>query len=307
MQTVTADTSEISYLNHAAPVLVAGSSDAAIERGCRIVENAGHRIGARLPVEQALERLTRQAHAGALWIELDCDGGRPMRKLLEQVSRDVSAGRYAAIVSTRSNLADAVSADISDGGVRLIVDERDSQASAALAVALAMHKMPLRFADRGSDKGSDRLRHLSYEVNRIASTLARLSTEPASDSLPVRRQDSSEAPDVSIELVRNVIAARRLRSRFFPDELFADPAWDMMLDLFQAELAQLRVPVSSLCIASAVPATTALRWLKTMVRQGLFVRRSDPYDGRRIFVELAPHVSETLRRYFGEIGSVPVI
>jgi DNA-binding MarR family transcriptional regulator len=81
----------------------------------------------------------------------------------------------------------------------------------------------------------------------------------------------------------------------------------MLLDLLQAEIAQLRVPVSSLCIAAAVPATTALRWLKTLVQQGLFVRRADPHDGRRVFVELAPATSQALRRYFAEVGRVAAI
>ena len=98
-----------------------------------------------------------------------------------------------------------------------------------------------------------------------------------------------------------------LRSRFFPEDLFADPAWDMLLDLLQAEIAQLRVPVSSLCIAASVPATTALRWLKTMTEQGMFVRRADPHDGRRVFVELAPQASRALRSYFAEVGKVAVI
>ena len=112
---------------------------------------------------------------------------------------------------------------------------------------------------------------------------------------------------MSGDLVRKVIRARRLRASYFSEELFADPAWDMMLDLLQAEIAQLRVPVSSLCIAAAVPATTALRWLKTLVAQGLFVRRADPHDGRRVFVELVPPTSQALRRYFGEVGQVAVI
>jgi DNA-binding MarR family transcriptional regulator len=103
--------------------------------------------------------------------------------------------------------------------------------------------------------------------------------------------------------VRAVIRARRLRTRYFPEHLFADPAWDMLLDLLQAEIAQLRVPVSSLCIAAAVPATTALRWLKTLVQEGNFVRRADPHDGRRVFVELAPDASRALRRYFAEVGT----
>ena len=114
-------------------------------------------------------------------------------------------------------------------------------------------------------------------------------------------------PEISAETVRTVIRARRLRARFFSEELFADPAWDMLLDLLQAEIAQLRVPVSSLCIAAAVPATTALRWLKTMVSNGLFVRRADPHDGRRVFVELSPDASRALRRYFAEIGNPVVV
>jgi DNA-binding MarR family transcriptional regulator len=107
--------------------------------------------------------------------------------------------------------------------------------------------------------------------------------------------------------VRSVIRARRLRSRYFSEELFADPAWDMLLDLLQAEIAQLRVPVSSLCIAASVPATTALRWLKTMTDEGIFMRRADPHDGRRVFVELAPKTSQRLRAYFAEAGRPAVV
>jgi DNA-binding MarR family transcriptional regulator len=114
-------------------------------------------------------------------------------------------------------------------------------------------------------------------------------------------------PEVSADTVRGVIRAQRLRSRYFREDLFADPAWDMLLDLLQAEIAQLRVPVSSLCIAAAVPATTALRWLKTMTEQGLFLRRADPDDGRRVFVELAPAASQALRRYFADVGKAAVI
>ena len=108
-------------------------------------------------------------------------------------------------------------------------------------------------------------------------------------------------PELSGETVRSVIRARRIRSKFFDSELFADPAWDMLLDLLAAEIAQHRVPVSSLCIAAAVPPTTALRWIKTMTDSGLFVRRADPHDGRRIFVELSPAASDAMRGYFAEV------
>jgi DNA-binding MarR family transcriptional regulator len=152
------------------------------------------------------------------------------------------------------------------------------------------------------------LRQLSDEVSRIAATLARLSAGPGGNAVPVETTASQgHAPDIPADTVRWVIRARRLRARYFPEQLFADPAWDMLLDLLQAEIAQLRVPVSSLCIAAAVPATTALRWLKTMVQEGIFVRRADPHDGRRVFVELAPATSDALRRYFAEVGRPVVI
>ena len=55
-------------------------------------------------------------------------------------------------------------------------------------------------------------------------------------------------------------------------------------------------------LAAAVPATTALRWIKSMTDAGLFVRRADPHDGRRVFVELSPGASAAMRGYFAELG-----
>ncbi len=44
-----------------------------------------------------------------------------------------------------------------------------------------------------------------------------------------------------------------------------------------------------------------------MTDAGLFRRRADPHDGRRVFVELAPSASDALRRYFTEIGKLAVV
>ncbi len=154
---------------------------------------------------------------------------------------------------------------------------------------------------------AERLLQLSNEVSRIAGTLARLSTDSASTGPQFTPIDDRVGPEVTAESVVAIIRARRLRARYFSDELFADPAWDMMLDLLYAELSHQRVSVSSACTAAAVPATTALRWLSTMVQKGLFVRHADPLDARRFFVELAPETSMALRRYFAEIGNVVTV
>ncbi|HWW59092.1 MAG TPA: MarR family winged helix-turn-helix transcriptional regulator [Sphingopyxis sp.] len=98
--------------------------------------------------------------------------------------------------------------------------------------------------------------------------------------------------------IRRMLRQRRMREQYFPADLFADPAWDMLLDLYAARLERQPVSVSSLCIAAAVPATTALRWIKTMTDAGLFLREADPHDGRRIFIALAEGACDALARYF---------
>ena len=292
--------------SHLPPVLLVGNSDSALARAARAVEGSGLRIADRSPVEAARQRIERQAAASAVWVELARDSGGEADALLGQISRDVADGRYAAVVCATSDLIDPIAAAL-DADIELIIDPDDSERAAALAIAISKAGLPSRLSDVASDKNAARLRQLSEEVNRIASTLARLSTGPSATPPPPVQAAPEDAPAVSAEAVRTVIRARRLRARYFPEELFADPAWDMLLDLLQAEIAHLRVPVSSLCIAAAVPATTALRWLKTMVDKGLFLRRADPHDGRRVFVELAPDASHALRRYFAELGHVAVI
>ena len=306
MDAISTDAASLGY-SDLPPVLLAASSEAAMTRAERAIEASGLRIGAMLPIELAKERIEKQAAATALWLELDNDCGGPMDDLLTQVRHDVADGRYAAVVSTTATLLDLLAARVGDSDVELIVDANDAERAAALAIAAAKKSAAQSISDIGSDKNAARLRQLSDEVSRIASTLARLSSGPTALPLALERMPAGDVPPLAAETVRLVIRARRLRARYFSEELFADPAWDMLLDLLQAEIAQLRVPVSSLCIAAAVPATTALRWLKTMVSQGIFVRRADPHDGRRVFVELAPETSQALRRYFGEVGQVAVI
>jgi DNA-binding MarR family transcriptional regulator len=98
---------------------------------------------------------------------------------------------------------------------------------------------------------------------------------------------------------------RRARERFFGPDLFADPAWDILLELYAAGLAQQRVSVSALCSAAAVPTTTALRWMRQMEQKGLLVRTDDPRDARRIFVELSADVFDAMEAYFDSAPDGP--
>ena len=145
-----------------------------------------------------------------------------------------------------------------------------------------------------TDIHSTQLLRLGEEVRRIARDLETLSFAEA----PEPTVPDEDLPDIPLETINVLIRARRNRARFLPNGIFAEPAWDMMLDLLKADIVGQRVSVSSLCMASGVPQTTALRWINELVGEGHFVRKKDPNDRRRVYVELAPELRRSLKRYF---------
>ena len=103
--------------------------------------------------------------------------------------------------------------------------------------------------------------------------------------------------------VRGILRARRMREELISGQLFADPAWDILLELYEADLAQKRVSTSDLCIAAAVPATTALRWIDKLDQMGFLTREGDPLDGRRIWVALTPTARSKMESYFENVAA----
>ena len=118
------------------------------------------------------------------------------------------------------------------------------------------------------------------------------------DELVTQPATRSPCQAVTEKDVRLLLEMRRNRDRFFEAELFADPAWDILLELFAANLGQQRVSVTSLCIGASVPSTTALRWIKLLESKGLISRQGDPMDGRRFFVSLTCEGLGRMEKYF---------
>lgn len=117
----------------------------------------------------------------------------------------------------------------------------------------------------------------------------------------IKRQVRPPLPDP--RLIRNILRQRRLRSQYFDDGLFADPAWDILLDLTAARAEHERVSVTSACIASGVPSTTALRWIQQLLEIGLLDRTEDDRDRRRAFISLSDSAAERMARYFEHLGA----
>ena len=152
-----------------------------------------------------------------------------------------------------------------------------------------------RLKEQSAGYGEADLHSLRAEVERVAHALDRLVGEN-SEPLPVRQADE-RTPAESAAMLREIIRRRRLRSDFFPAEFFADPAWDILLDLAAARHEDKPVSISSLCIAASVPTTTGLRWIKALTDAGLLERTADPTDGRRSFITLADRTAALMERY----------
>ncbi len=135
---------------------------------------------------------------------------------------------------------------------------------------------------------------LSAEAQRIADALAELA----------RSTEQEGEAQVSAPMVRRLIRLRRDRDRHFPADLFGDPAWDMLLDLVAARMEGVDVAVSSLCVAAAVPTTTALRWVRSLSEAGVFVRRTDPGDARRAFITLSDQAHEAMIGWLRRFATV---
>lgn len=98
--------------------------------------------------------------------------------------------------------------------------------------------------------------------------------------------------------LKDMRSMRRMRSQYFPTELFSDPCWEMLLDLYDAQLAGAEVTVTSLGAASGVPLTTALRRMDQLLGHALIERAGDAEDKRRTIVRLTEGGLEAVERFF---------
>lgn len=126
------------------------------------------------------------------------------------------------------------------------------------------------------------------------------------DQLPETPSPLGAAKDDSLPwldpvLIKLLLMARTLRAKHFDPEIMQDPAWTMLLELAWADLEGEKVSITSVCIASGAPDTTALRYLKMLENEELVGRRPDIKDGRRNWVFLTPVARVKLSKMLQEL------
>ena len=292
-------------------------------------ERAGLRCVGAVALDELPERLSRTVAVDLVLIDLRGAALTAAQAKALGVRHELPEARLAI-------LADLDCVDMAvrlDGpGVDMLC-EPDVEQIVGLLVSAAIQAerkaATSRFHDSARANEAGRIEQLSEEVRRLAVTIERLTrqndemgSEAPLQPRPAYRGLGAGADERALETprlahgasgdaaplgaptpgeIRALLRARRLREQFLPAELFADPAWDMILDLMAARLSGQRVSVSSLCIAAAVPPTTALRWIRQLTERGVFARIDDPADGRRVFIELTNEAAEAFSAWTGAV------
>jgi len=284
--------------------IVAGAPGGAAAAG-RIVAAAGLR--ARQPLDAARALQSETLLDGVQLLLLEAEGVPPdlLEPLLIRLGAMAEARAVPLIATVAPDQIDVALALLPESAVLHCAPSDVDRLGAVLA---ARREPVARLHDGMRDQETMRMRRFHEEVARIADSLSRLTRSEVLDrpAAGVRNEASAfrmdgDTVETDAGEIRRVIRARRMRAEFFEGDLFADPAWDMLLDLYAAELEHRQISVSSLCIAAAVPPTTALRWIGTLNEAGLFDRKADPSDRRRAYIALSESARRGMERYVAAV------
>jgi hypothetical protein len=224
------------------------------------------------------------------------DTEKRIRSLIDAVaSADV-----AIVVKATLILVEPVMQWLGSVPATILCNPRDEEAISALAELAGTGSIPPFHG--GLDPRGNSI--MAYPGDRGAA-------DPARESEATRQDEDDQLP----KLVRNpenfarqideFVRLRSLRNQLFGENLFYDPVWNMLLDLMIARLRGRQISVTSLCIASGVPETTALRLIGELTRRAVLVRKDDASDGRRVFIELTNRHANAVARWLLAAAALP--
>lgn len=151
-------------------------------------------------------------------------------------------------------------------------------------------------SDRQEARGEDATAGIDDRLRRIRDELAVVESLMRSET---------EARISAADVGRIVRSAREGVGRFFDPNMFADPAFDMLLFVFLEEEAGRPVETSACYRASGVPRTTAVRWINMMVASGMFISAPHPTDRRLALLSLSEDTRTRVRQWL--TGMRPMI
>lgn len=99
-----------------------------------------------------------------------------------------------------------------------------------------------------------------------------------------------------------ILELRRGRDAALGRDLFADPAWDILLELYAARLSDSRLAVRDLANSINLPERTAARWICVLAEHGLVLSRERVGENDTA-LDLSPKTEKLLTRLLEEYAA----
>ena len=103
-------------------------------------------------------------------------------------------------------------------------------------------------------------------------------------------------------VARRLLSERARIGRYLDADLFADPAYDILLDLFVSGEEGRAVSMSNSACIARVPRTTALRWVRLLEERGLVELYADEGDRRSTLLRLSTSARASVMSYLRHVG-----
>lgn len=94
---------------------------------------------------------------------------------------------------------------------------------------------------------------------------------------------------------------RAHRETYLPSELFAEPAWEILLEVYSFEILSCAVTQSEILARIGVPVTTSLRWMKMLEAKDLVARMPMSEESTEVLVTLTPAGVKAMDGYFSRL------
>lgn len=109
------------------------------------------------------------------------------------------------------------------------------------------------------------------------------------------------------DILREEAARRAMRAKFLPAEITRGVIWEIITDVYLANISGERISLSCIAMDSLAPRSTIMRQVNILVLKGYLIKDPDPEDRRRFWVSTSAAVRDGISAYLHslEMGSKP--
>lgn len=231
--------------------------------------------------------------------------GKNGLSLIDHIRSTIGANRaFVAILQTGHPSVD-LAVESMHSGLADFICKPATVGMLETALQRAHQRLAELIAFAAEDKVYASVQAIQDSLNAL---MKKVGVEPAATPAPAGQAATpGQERTVTSADVKAIMKARRQRGKYFENDLFSDPSWDILLELTAAHLEGRQESVTSVALATSVPTSTAMRRIREMTDKELLHRWDDPSDARRIFVALTEDTALRMVKMLSNMGSPPII